>query len=170
MGALCVGRILKKIVHVQMSWTDSGVGDDAVVKHVTSECVSSTPTTVAPHAHFLVRTWLKPQGAALVLSTFFVLEKISSPSRHVVTLTVSTRRSTLCTAPSTCSLPTRTTWRHHRFTVGRLAVLSSRVCSQNASPTPPWRLSALRTHLRNATSRRQVSVPHIIQYGHLAHE
>ena len=53
-----------------MSWTDAGVGDDAVVKHVTSECVNSTPTTVASHAHFLVRFWLMAQGAALMLSTF----------------------------------------------------------------------------------------------------
>ena len=67
-------------------------------------------------------------GALNLLS----LKKSHLHSRHVVTVTVSTRRSTLCTAPSTCSLPTRTTWRHHRFTVGRLAVLPSRVCSQNA--------------------------------------
>ena len=70
-----------------MSWTDSGVGEDAVVKHVTSECANSTPTTLAPHAHFLVRTWLKPQGAALVLSTFCPQEDLisiramSSPSQ-----------------------------------------------------------------------------------------
>ena len=69
-------------------------------------------------------------------------------SRHVVTVTVSTRRSTLCTAPSTCSLPTRTTWRHTRFTVGRLAFLPSEDHSQVTSPTPPWRSSALRTQLR----------------------
>ena len=78
-------------------------------------------------------------------------------SRHVVTFTVSTRRSTSSTTPSTSSPPTRTTWKHLRNTVDRFTILPSRVHSQVTSPTPPWRLSARRTLLR-----RQVSVPHII--------
>ena len=58
-------------------------------EHVISECVNSALATVASHAHFLVRTWLKAQGAALMLSTFASFRKTSSPfspCRHLHSL------------------------------------------------------------------------------------
>ena len=51
---------------------------------------------------------------------------------------------------------------HLRYTVGRLAVLPSRVRSQVLSPTPLLRSSARRTRLRTQHQEEQVSVPHTI--------
>ena len=129
-----------------MPWTDANVGDDAAVKHVISECVNSALATVALHAHFLVRTWLKAQGAALMLSTFASLERPHLHSRHVVTFTVSTRRNTFSTTPDHMGAPPL-----HSGPFGHPA-FQSPLTSHEPNP----HLGGSR---RGTTSIRQVSVP-----------